>query len=304
MKAKTRAKLEKDKARSAGTYQDPIRLYERPIWFDVWFIVGLILTVPDLLVGVLTLVKADFSWELANASISGYFILNGYLSLVVQAVVFFALGSLLPVFIRRSSRRGKLEIPPARLEPGFYEDPIRKQSQRYWDGTAWTAELRAPFKREPGRMLFLCGAFFLISLLLGLGASVKALSTQTLKQSYAQSVGLAGQLAGTSPLTVEQLVDLAPQVAAADASLSKAVADFPAKEGEQTMVEEIRLHDYASYAAAFDQLADRLASAVQEIASCGSPDTACATAATRAASLALAAGARGLPVVTGSPGQA
>lgn len=303
MKAKTRAKLEKDKARSAGTYQDPIRLYERPIWFDVWFIVGLILTVPDLLVGVLTLVKADFSWELANASISGYFILNGYLSLVVQALVFFALGSLLPVFIRRSSRRGKLEIPPARQEPGFYEDPIRKQSQRYWDGTAWTAELRAPFKREPGRMLFLCGAFFLISLLLGLGASVKALSTQALKQSYAQSAGLAGQLA-TSPLTAEQLIALAPQVAAADAGLSKAVADFPAKEGEQTMVEEIRLHDYAGYAAAFGQLADRLASAVQEIASCGSPDTACATAATRTASQELAAGAQGLPVVAGPTSQA
>lgn len=299
MKAKTREKLAKSRAAETSTFQDPIRLYDRPIWFDVWFLVGLILTVPDILVGILTLLKADFSWELANASISGYLFLSGYLCLVVQAIIFFALGSVMPVFIRRSMRLGKLTVAPVRLEPGFYEDPIRKSSQRYWDGTAWTAELRAPYKREPGRMLFLCGVFFLLSLLLGLGAAVKALNAEKVKQSYEASTSLVLQLGqpDSGVTTPDSAVSSAPAFVAASSDLNAAVAGFPKKDGVPTDVDGIDLVRYESYATAFATLAEQIQTLAGQIQNCESIDSSCATAAVDSAAPAITQAVQSLPAV-------
>lgn len=298
MKAKTKAKLEKNRAKASGTVQDPIRLYDRPIWTDVWFIVGIMLTVPDILVGVLVLLKADFSWELANASISGIFF-SGYLSLALEIIAKFALGSLLPVFIRRSMRRGKLNTTPVRIEPGFYEDPIRKGSQRFWDGTRWTAELRAPYKREPGRMLFLCGVFFLLSLLIGLGFAVKTFNAVKVEHSYEVSSTLASQLsdAGLAGQTPDAVMASAPAFAEASSNLRIAVEGYPKKEGEATEVEGVDLVQYQSYATAFAALADQLTALAAQIQACPSTVSPCSSAALKAASAGLSQAMRQLPVV-------
>jgi membrane protein implicated in regulation of membrane protease activity len=292
VKAKTRAKLAKGRAAETGTFQDPIRLYERPIWFDVWFIVGLMLTVPDILVGILVLLKAG-SWELANASISGLFF-SGYLYLSVEIIAKFSLGSLLPVFIRRSMRRGKLKVAPMRLDPGFYEDPIRKGSQRFWDGTAWTAELRAPYKRQPGRMLFLCGVFFLLSLLIGLGFAVKTLSAVKVQRSYEASTSLVVQLGTLSP---EAVVEQGPMFAEASSTLNAAVAAYPRKDGEATEVDGIDLVLYESFATAFASLADQVQGLAGQIQACESADSACASAAVKSASPTITSAAAALPPV-------
>jgi len=298
VKAKTKEKLAKNRAKASGTFQDPIRLYDRPIWFDVWFIVGLMLTVPDILVGALVLLKADFSWELANASISGIFF-SGYLSLLVEIIAKFALGSLLPVFIRRSMRRGKLDTRPVRVEPGFYEDPIRKGSQRYWDGTGWTSELRAPYKREPGRMLFLCGVFFLLSLLIGLGFAMKTINAVKVEHSYEAGSALASQFsdAGLAAQTPEAVLAEAPAFAEASSNLTIAVAGYPKKEGEATEVEGIDLVLYQSYATAFTSLADQVIELAAQIQACPSADSPCSSAALKSASAGLSQAVLQLPVV-------
>ncbi|MDO8732454.1 MAG: DUF2510 domain-containing protein [Actinomycetota bacterium] len=298
MKAKARAKLEKNRASNSETFQDPIRLYGRPIWFDVWFIVGLMLTVPDVLVGVLVLLKADFDWSLANATISGVFF-SGYLSLAAEILVKFALGSLLPVFIRRSTRRGKLKVMPARLEPGFYADPIRKNSQRYWDGSKWTAELRAPYKREPGRMLFLCGVFFLLSLLIGLGFAVKTLNAVKVEHSYEASSTLAAQFSGSNLAgqTPESVLGTAPGFAQASVDLTTAVAGYPKKEGEATEIKGIDLVLYESYATDFATLADQVNAVAAKIQACPTADGACASAALKSATASITQAVQQLPVV-------
>jgi len=292
VKAKTKAKLERNRAKASGAVQDPLRLYDRPIWFDVWFIVGLMLTVPDVLVGVFVLLKSG-SFELANASISGIFS-TGYAPFLTETIAKFALGSVLPVFIRRSLRRGKLKVPPMRLEPGFYEDPIRKNSQRYWDGSAWTAELRAPYKREPGRMLVLCGAGLLISLLIGLGFAVKTLNSVKVQQSFAASSSLVAQLGSLSP---DALLVQGPSFADASATLSKAVEGYPRKDGEATEVDGIDLVTYESYATAFAGLADQVAAVAAQIQACPASDSPCASAAVESARAGIEAAVQQLPVV-------
>jgi hypothetical protein len=298
VKAKTRAKLEKSRATQTGSVQDPIRLYDRPIWSDVWFIVGLMLTVPDVLVGLLVLLKSDFSWSLANASISGIFF-TGYLSLLAEIIVKFALGSLLPVFIRRSMRRGKLTIAPKRLEPGFSEDPIRKGSQRYWDGTEWTAELRAPYKRQPGRMLFLCGVFFLLSLLIGLGFAVKTMNSVKVEHSYEASSALATQLSDTefASQTPEAVVATSSALTQASDTLTATVAGYPKKEGEATEINGIDLAVYESYATGFAALAQHVAALAAKIQACPSVDSPCASAALESAGPSITQAVQQLPVV-------
>jgi len=251
VKTKARLKLEKAKSKSTSTFHDPIRLYDRPIYFDVWFLVGLILTVPDILTAILITIKADFQWDVADSSISGFAFLLG------QTIVLFGLGSVLPVFIRRSMRRGKLKAAPMRTEPGFYQDPIRKNSQRYWDGTSWTAELRAPYKREVARTVVLCTTFFALSLLLALGPAVKGLATQTLMHAYGQSTGLAQQIALSEPLSA----------------------------------------DYALYATAYADVAEAFQALAQEIQACASAQSACARGAVEAADEQLVSAIQALPVV-------
>ncbi len=296
MKAKTREKLAKSRAKDGGTFQDPIRLYDRPIYFDVWFLVGIMLTLPDILIGILIFFKADFSWDLANRSISGYLFLLG------QTVVLFTLGSVVPVFIRRSMRRGKLSVRPIKTVPGFYADPIRKNSQRYWNGDGWTDELRAPYKREVGRTLFLCGVFFAISLLLGLGSAMKGFNAEKVKQPYEASTGLALQLSntGTALTTPESAVSSASAFASASADLDAALAGFPRKEGTQTQVDGIDLARYESYAVAFATLADRMQALAGHILACESVDSACANAAVKSASSSILAAAAALPAVLDS----
>lgn len=293
MKAKTRAKLAKNHAKATGTFADPIRLYDRPIWFDVWFLVGLILTVPDILIGALILFKADFSWDLASRSVSGYLFLLG------QTIVLFGLGSVLPVFIRRSMRRGRLSIRPSKQEPGFYADPVRKNSQRYWDGSAWTDELRAPYKREVGRTLFLCGVFFALSLLLGLGSAMKGLNAEKVKQAYDVSSVLALQLAqeGGAVATPGATVDSAADFAMASSLLNEAIAAFPRKEGEQTQVDGIDLVLYESYATTFMGLAERVDALSAQIQACASLESPCARAAVSSANAVITKAAQSLPAV-------
>ncbi|MDP2288335.1 MAG: DUF2510 domain-containing protein [Actinomycetota bacterium] len=293
MKAKTKAKLEKNRAKASGTAQDPIRLYDRPIWFDVWFIVGLMLATPDVIVAILITFRADFDFDIAGRAISGY------LLLLILTILKFGLGSLMPVFIRRSMRRGKLKAAPIRLEPGFYEDPIRKGSQRYWDGTAWTAELRAPYKREPGRMLFLCGVGFLLSLLIGLGFSVKTFNAVKVQLSYQSSTSLVQQFSNESltALTPDVVIASSPAFAEASSNLSSDVAGYPRKEGEATEVEGIDLVLYQSYATAFAALADQVAKLAAKIQACPSVDSPCSSAALKSASAGISQAVRQLPVV-------
>ncbi|MDO9485504.1 MAG: DUF2510 domain-containing protein [Actinomycetota bacterium] len=293
MKAKTRAKLEKSRADQTGTFQDPIRLYDRPIWFDVWFIVGLMLTIPDILVAILITVRAEFDFDIAGRAISGYAFL------LVLTILKFGLGSLMPVFIRRSMRRGKLKVEPLKLEPGFYQDPIRKGSQRFWDGTAWTDELRAPYKREPGRMLFLCGVGFLLSLLIGLGFSVKTFNAVKVQHSYEAGSSLVQQFSGTSlkAQTPGSVVDSSPAFAEVSGNLTAALAAFPRKEGEATEIEGIDLILYESYASGFASLAEQITALASKIQACPSADSPCASSVLEAASPALAESVQQLPVV-------
>ncbi len=291
MKAKTKAKLEKNRAKASGTAQDPIRLYDKPIWFDVWFIVGLMLTIPDILVAILITLKADFDFDIAGAAISGY------LLLLVLTVLKFGLGSLMPVFIRRSMRRGKLKSAPLRLEPGFYEDPIRKNSQRYWDGTQWTDELRAPYKREPGRMLFLCGVGFLLSLLIGLGFSVKTFNAVKVQHAYQASAALASQAADPADQRADAVSASASAFAEASTNLTTAVDGYPKKEGEATEIEGIDLVVYQSYAAAFASLADQVTSLAAQIQACPTVEGPCSSAALKSASAGISKAVEQLPVV-------
>lgn len=159
----------KTKRGAKPLYDDPNRLYEQPIWADLWFIVGFVLVVPDLIVFLTMLLQSGFSLELTGHAIGGYpFFVGRTLALAF-------LGSVLPVLIRRSSRRGRLELAPQRIEPGFQQDPVHKGVQRFWDGEKWTSEVKVRRKKDVPRMLFLAGVFFAVSLLLGMGAATKAL---------------------------------------------------------------------------------------------------------------------------------
>ena len=302
VKAKTRAKLEKSRSKTTGTVSDPIRLYDKPFWFDIWFLVGVMLVVPDFLIAIFMLVKSEFSFQLAGASITGYLGLRGYPYLLVQTLVFVLLGSIMPVFIRRSIRRGKLAGAPSRKDPGFYADPIRKNSQRFWDGTQWTDELRAPYKRETGRKVFLCGVFFLLSLLTGLGSEVKAFNAEKVKQSYEASASLAAQLdmANTDAHTRDFLVSSGPAFADARAKLTSVVDNYPKKEGEAALVDGVNLVQYQAYAKAFTLLADQVAALSKEIAACSSSDEACVTGALKTAKPSVADSLRSLPLVQSS----
>ncbi|MFA7323377.1 MAG: DUF2510 domain-containing protein [Candidatus Nanopelagicales bacterium] len=264
--------------KSGSTYFDPMRLYDRPIWLDVWFIVGIILTVPNFLVATLVLVRAEFSWDLADRSISGFGFLVG------QTVVLFAIGSLVPVFIRRSIRRGKLSVAPMRPDPGFYADPIRKSSQRYWNGTDWTSELRQPYKREAARMLFLCGVFFGISLLLGMGSAMKGLAGERLKQAYDDSVSLTDQLGRQAALGAsdsgrstdpEALIRLTSSLAIVGAAMDKAVADYPRRDGEATALDGVPLVKYEAFSKGFAALGDQLQELSGQLQQCGARDGSC-----------------------------
>jgi len=175
----------KTKRMAQPVYDDPNRLYEQPLWADLWFIVGFVLVVPDVLVFVLMLVKSSFSVELTGHAIGGYPFFMG------RTVTLAFLGSVLPVLIRRSSRRERLRLRPARIEPGFYQDPVHKGVQRLWDGQEWTTEVKAGRRKDVPRMVFMAGVFFVISLLLGLGASTKALNeAQTLQGGAAAMAGV------------------------------------------------------------------------------------------------------------------
>ena len=302
VKAKTRAKLEKSRSKTSGTVRDPIRLYDKPFWFDIWFLVGVMLVVPDFLIAIFMLVKSGFSFQLAGASITGYLGLRGYPYLLVQTLVFVVLGSILPVFIRRSIRRGKLAVAPSRKEPGFYADPIRKNSQRFWDGSAWTDELRAPYKRETGRKVFLCGVFFLLSLLTGLGSEVKAFNAEKVKQSYEASSSLATQLdkANVAAQSPDFFVKSGAAFTDASAQLTSVIDNYPRKDGEPTLVDGVNLVQYQAYAKAFAVLADQVAALSKEIAACPSSDDSCASGALRAAEPTISDSVQHLPVVQSS----
>lgn len=258
-----------------STYYDPMRLYDRPAWRDVWFVVGLILTVPDLLVALLVLLRADFDWSLAGSAIGGWWFLLG------RTVALFIAGSLVPVLIRRSIRRGKLSVPPVRLEPGFYADPIRKNSQRYWDGSDWTAELRAPYKRETARMLFLCSIFFGISLLLGLGLAMRGLAGDRVAQAYGQAAAATSNLgdglraAAASGTVPAELAGLAQTLPAIADELDQALQAYPRRDGDATTVEEVPVLQYVGYAEAFRRLATAAGAAADTWAGCPAAGAAC-----------------------------
>lgn len=159
----------KTKRGTQPVYDDPNRLYEQPIWTDLWFIIGFVLVVPDVLVFLTMLVKSGFSLSLTGHAIGGYPFFIG------RTVALAFLGSVLPVLIRRSSRRERFRLAPARIEPGFQQDPVHKGVQRLWDGEKWTIEVKARRKKDVPRVIFISGVFFAISLLLGMGFATKAL---------------------------------------------------------------------------------------------------------------------------------
>ncbi len=159
----------KTKNRAQPVYDDPNQLYETPLWSDLWFIVGVVLVVPDVLVFLAMMVQSGFSLELTGHAIGGYPFFAG------RTLILAFLGSVLPVLIRRSSLRGRLELAPQRSEPGFQQDPVHKGVQRFWDGEKWTTEVKARRKKDVPRTLFLAGVFFAVSLLVGMGAATKAL---------------------------------------------------------------------------------------------------------------------------------
>lgn len=262
-------------AKPRSTYADPMRLYDRPAWRDVWCIVGLILTVPDLIVALLVVLRADFAWGLAGSALGGWWFLLG------RTIGLFLVGSLVPVLIRRSIRRGKLSVKPVRTEPGFYADPIRKNSQRYWDGTQWTAELRQPYKRETGRMIFLCSIFFAISLLLSLGFSMRTLAGERVAQAYSEAgtaltvldEGLQAAAAGGTVPT--SLVDAAQQLPAVARDLESAVQAYPRRDGDATTIEEVPVVQYEGYVTGYAALAAAAASAAGTWSACPGQGAAC-----------------------------
>jgi len=172
----------KTKRATQPVYEDPNRLYEQPLWADLWFIVGFVLVVPDVLVFVLMLFKSSFSLELTGQAIGGYPFFLG------RTVTLALLGSFLPVLIRRSSRTERLRLKPPRIDPGFYQDPVHKGVQRFWDGQTWTTKVKARRKKDVPRMVFMAGVFFAISLLLGLGAATKALNEAQASQGGAAAM--------------------------------------------------------------------------------------------------------------------